>query len=110
VLTVRLEQMRVLEGAFRASLRAAAAAELVRRGCDGPHDARIDAAEARIDAYRGDPRHDLVRFLLLESELGADFDSRLEWAREILDDEDVPPESKLDVLEIHALHLRGGAR
>ncbi len=63
---------------------------------------RIELAESCVDDYGGDPRDDLERLVMLGLRLGPRFYEQVDWARDVLADEEFVAASKVDVLEIYA--------
>lgn len=113
MLRIRTAQLEALEAESRRALRervlrALAAARPADVARLGEAEARrwIQAAEAAVDAHGGSLPEDLSRHVALMLDHGPRFDEEHGWAAEVFADEDIPPQSKLDVVEIYAREQR----
>src|SRR3954464_742706 len=92
-----LVKLRSFERRAAAHVRACFPAACDALGGDGV-DFHVRHAIARGLRHRLEYQSDLLRFVNLVFALGEDFDDVYPWAREILDDDELAPRTKLGLL------------
>ena len=108
MLVIRDAQLAVFERAFESAFVERVVDHLRRAlpafSGDDPNNALREAVlmwVRRAGEYGIVTEYDLVRFVDLQFVIGADFDTRRDWAREILADVRLLPSARLDLIEEH---------